>query len=126
MDRATRIASFTVGAALLFACGAGRGAPVELCAEVLERKLPASEVVGIVPRLPDRPEITYAAPDKDGAPVRGHLTCEVERSRSGGLRLRAATLDGRPLSETELALLNAGLLLDDLDRIGRQRGQNRG
>ena len=122
MDRAIRIAPFAVGAGLLFACGAERGAPVELCTGILERKLPSSEVVAIVPQPLDRPEITYAAPDEDGAPVQGHLACEVERSRSGGLRLRAATLDGRPLSETELVVLNANLLLDDLDRIGKQKG----
>jgi hypothetical protein len=122
VDRATHRTPFVFGAAWLLACGAGRGEPVELCTGVLERKLPASEVLGIVPRPLDRPEITYAAPGEDGDPVRGRLACEVERSRSGGLRLRAAILDGRPLSETELVVLNAELLLDDLDRIGRQKG----
>jgi hypothetical protein len=117
-----RCAPFVFGAAFLLACGAGRGDPVELCTGVLERKLPDSEVLGVAPRPLDRPEITYAAPDEDGDPVRGRLACEVERSRSGGLRLRAAILDGRPLSETELVVLNAELLLDDLDRIGRQKG----
>ncbi len=122
MDPAIRIAPFACGAILLFACGGGRGAPVELCAEILERKLPASEVVGVDLQSFDRPEITYAATDEDGVPVQGRLACEVERSRSGGLRLRAAILDGRPLSETELVVLNADLLLDELYRIGKQRG----
>jgi hypothetical protein len=122
VDRATRIAPLAFAAVLLFACGADPRTPVELCAGLLEKKLPASEVVEIVPQPLHRPEITYAASDDSGAPVQGHLACEVERSRSGGLRLRAAILDGRPLSETELVVLNANLLLDDLYRIGKQRG----
>jgi hypothetical protein len=112
-----RIAQFIPVAAVLLACSAERPTPVELCSAILERKLPGAEVVAIVPQPPDRLDITYAAPDAEG-----HLTCEVERSDLGGPRLRAATLDGRPLSDTELVVVNANLLLDELYWIGKPSG----
>lgn len=120
MNQAIQIAPFALGAVLLSACADDHGARVELCAEILERKLPSSEVVEIVPQPPGGPEITYDATDEDGDLVRGHLECELERSRSGGLRVRSVTLDGRPLSAAEIVVLNANLLLDDLDRTGRR------
>jgi len=57
---------------------------------------------------------------EDEAPVEGLLACEVERSRLGGPRLKAAVLDGRPLSETELVVRNSNLLLDELYAIGKR------
>jgi hypothetical protein len=120
VSHAIQIAPLALGAVLLSACADQRGARIELCAGILERKLPASEVVEIAPQPSERPAITFDAVDDEGAPVRGRLECELERSRAGGLRVRSVTLDGRPLSEAEIAVLNANLLLDDLDRIGRR------
>jgi hypothetical protein len=120
VNQAIAIAPLALGAILLSACADDHGARVELCAGILERRLPASEVVEIARHPSDGPEITYDAVDEDGAPVRGRLECKLERSRSGGLRVRSVTLDGRPLSEAEIVVLNANLLLDDLDRTGRR------
>ncbi len=122
MERALRVAPFALVAAFGFACGAERATPLELCSAILESKLPDSEVVAVLPRPPDRLDITYAAPDEDRTPVEGHLLCEVERSELGGPRLRAAILDGRPLSDTELVVVNANLLLDELYWIGNRSG----
>ena len=122
MEHAIRIALFAFGAVFLFACGAERATPVEACTGILESKVPSYEVVGIVLQPLDRTEITYATPDEGGAPVERHLLCEVERSGLGGLRLRTAILDGRPLSDTELVVLNANLLLDELYWLGKRSG----
>jgi hypothetical protein len=106
--------------AIVFACGAEPPTPVELCAALLATKLPGSEVAGVASLPPDGVELSYTRPAraKDGAPIEGHLACEIERSALGGPRLRAASLDGSPLSETELVVRNANLLLDELYAIG--------
>jgi hypothetical protein len=122
VDLARPIAPFACGAFLLLACGAEPATPVELCSALLASKVPAAEVTAIVLQPPDRLELTYAVTGEDEASVEGQLACEVERSRLGGPRLRAAVLDGRPLSDTELVVRNANLLLDELYAIGSRRG----
>ena len=106
--------------AIAFACGAEPATPVELCVALLASKVPDAEVSGVVSQPPDGVELTYAHPTtaREGAPVEGRLACEIERSALGGPRLRAASLDGRPLSDTELVVRNANLLLDELYAIG--------
>ena len=105
---------------LLFGCNSESATPVELCTALLASKLPSAEVVAVAPQPPNRLEITYAVTVEDEAPVEGLLACEVERSRLGGPRLKAAVLDGRPLSETELVVRNSNLLLDELYAIGKR------
>lgn len=122
MRRAIGIAPFVLGAGLALACGGERATPVELCTALLASKRPGSEVVAIVPRPPERLEITYAFAGDGEDPVEGLLACELERSRLGGPRLRAAVLDGRPLSDTELVVRNSNLLLDELYAIGKRSG----
>jgi hypothetical protein len=122
LDRALRIVAFACAAPLLVACGAETATPVELCSALLASKLPGAEVVAVAPRPPDRLEITYAVRADGEPPAQGHLACEVERSRLGGPRLRAAVLDGRPLSDTELVVRNSNLLLDELYAIGKRSG----
>jgi hypothetical protein len=120
VGRAIGIVPLLGGAAFVLACGGERATPVELCTALLASKRPGSEVVAIVPQPPDRLEITYALAVDGEAPVEGRLACELERSRLGGPRLRAAVLDGRPLSETELVVRNSNLLLDELYAIGKR------
>jgi hypothetical protein len=107
--------------ALLLACGGEPATPVELCTALLLSKVPAAEVVAVAPEPPDRLQIVYAVRSGDEAPpAEGLLACELERSRLGGPRLKAAVLDGRPLSETELVVRNSNLLLDELYAIGKR------
>lgn len=120
--RALPTAAFTCAAALWLACGEETATPVELCAALLASKLPAAEVVAILPQPPDRLELAYAMTADDEVRVEGRLACELERSRLGGPRLRAAVLDGRPLSETELVVRNSNLLLDELYALGKRSG----
>ena len=122
VDRVLAIAPFAGGAFLVLACGAEPATPVELCSAVLASKLPGSEVIAIVPQPPDRLELAYTLRTEDDAPLEGRLACEIERSRLGGPRLRGASLDGRPLSDTELVVRNANLLLDELYAIGGRSG----
>ena len=124
VDRTLQIAPLASGALLLLACGAEPATPDELCAALLASKLPGAEVVAIVPLPPAGLELTYtdAAPADNGAAVEGHLACQFRRSGLGGPRLEAASLDGRPLSDTELVVRNANLLLDELYSIGKGRG----
>jgi len=120
--RAHRIPPFACAAVFLLACSAEPETPVELCAALLASKLPGAEVITIAPQPPDRIELHYALAVEDAAPVQGQLVCQVVRSQLGGPRLEAATLDGRPLSDTELVVRNANLLLDELYRIGTGSG----
>lgn len=122
VDLALPVAPLACGAFLLLACGAEPATPVELCSAVLASKLPGSEVIAIVSQPPDRLELAYSLPVEDHAPVEGRLACQIARSRLGGPRLEGAILDGRPLSETELVVRNANLLLDELYAIGKGRG----
>jgi hypothetical protein len=120
--RAGRIAAFAFGAALVLGCGAEPATPAELCAALLESKRPGAEVVASTAHGEGRLELVYELPEEADAPAEGSLTCEVERSALGGARLRAAHLDGRALSETELVVRNANLLLDELYALGSRRG----
>ena len=120
VPRPLPIAAFACAA--LVACGVEPGTPVELCTALLASKVPGSEVVATLSQPPDGLELTYVVPAGDEAPREGRLACEVERSRLGGPRLRAAVLDGRPLSDTELVVRNSNLLLDELYAIGSGRG----
>lgn len=103
------------GAALSFACAAEPVTPLELCEALLESKRPGAEVVTRATEAEGRLELAYALPEEGDE---GSLVCEVERSALGGPRLRAAQLDGRALSDTELVVRNANLLLDDLYALG--------
>lgn len=119
---ALRLAAlWAVPPAVLLACGGESATPVELCTALLLSKVPAAEVVAVAPEPPDRLEIAYAvSAGGEAPPATGLLACELERSRLGGQRLRAAVLDGRPLSETELVVRNSNLLLDELYAIGKR------
>ena len=120
VPRTLRIAGFACAASWLAACGAEPATPVELCTALLASKLPGAEVVEIASQPPTRLEIQYALAREEGEPARGRLACEIERSALGGPRLRAAELDGRPLSDTELVVRNSNLLLDELYAIGQR------
>jgi hypothetical protein len=108
-----------LGVGLLLGCAAEPAAPRALCEALLESKRPGAAVVASLADGDGRLALAYALPD--GGPE-GILTCEVEGSALGGPRLRAARLDGRPLSDTELVVRNANLLLDDLYALGGGRG----
>jgi hypothetical protein len=118
MRRAHRTTLLLCGA-LSFACAAEPGTPLELCEALLENKRPGAEVVTRATEADGRLELAYALANDGGE---GLLTCDVERSALGGSRLRAANLDGRPLSDTELVVRNANLLLDELYALGSRRG----
>jgi hypothetical protein len=117
--RVRSLAAVCAIAAGLASCAAEPQTPLELCEALLESKLPDAEVVTRATESEGRLELGYALPDDGGV---GSLVCEVERSALGGPRLRAAQLDGRPLSDTELVVRNANLLLDDLYALGSRRG----
>jgi hypothetical protein len=109
-------------AALLLGCAGEQATPLALCEALLENKRPGAEVTAIVAHPEGRLEMTYTVPAEEEAPAEGSLECETERSALGGPRLRAARLDGSPLSDTELVVRNANLLLDELYTLGSRRG----
>jgi hypothetical protein len=119
MRLARRTAPLVCGAALAFGCAAQPATPLELCEALLASKRPGAEVATTTVLAGGGVELAYALPDEGAA---GVLTCEVERSALGGPRLRAAQLDGHALSDTELVVRNANLLLDELYAIGSRRG----
>jgi hypothetical protein len=116
MRPARRTAPLVCGVALaFFACAAEPPTPLELCEALLASKRPDAEILTRATEAEGRLELAYALPDDGGE---GSLVCEVGRSALGGPRLRGAQLDGRPLSDTELVVRNANLLLDDLYALG--------
>jgi hypothetical protein len=115
MRLARRTGPLLCGAALALGCAAEPATPLALCEALLASKRPGAEVRVSTVLAGGGVELAYALPD-DGN--EGILTCETERSALGGPRLRAARLDGRALSDTELVVRNANLLLDDLYALG--------
>ena len=106
-------------AALLLAaasCG-GRSTPEErLCVEILARRSPAAQVLAIESAPEEqRAAITYRV---KGSPVASELDCAFQANENGGLRVRSVAIDGEPLLEAELAVIDADLLFDDLGRGG--------
>ena len=63
---------------------------------------------------PHSPRLLFEAEPRDDFPGFGRFACETRKSAHGTLRLESAGLHEHPLSEAELALINADLLLEDL------------
>jgi hypothetical protein len=100
------------------ACAPKRDSGSLLCGQILEEKLPAAHVVETLPQDSDqRFAIVFETGEGAGRRLR-RLECEVEGSPAGGLRLRAARLDGQPLTGAEVAVINSDLFLADLQRAG--------
>ena len=118
--RLPSIARFACGAALALGCAAEPATPLALCEALLASHRPGAQVRTITSIAAGVVEVAYALPDEGGS--EGSLACEVERSSLGGPRLRAARLDGRALSDMELVVRNANLLLDELHALGSRRG----
>src|SRR5688572_8273333 len=102
------IARLACGGALALGCAAEPATPLALCEALLASHRPGAQVRTTTLIAGGVVEIAYALPDDTGG--EGSLACEVERSALGGPRLRAARLDGRALSDTELVVRNANLL----------------
>jgi len=110
--RSALLCAFLSIAAL--AC-ARRAAPeARLCLDILKRRSPAAEVLAIAAE-PSEQRTTIAYRIK-GAPATSELACEFQAIESGGLRVRSVAVDGQPLLEAELAIIDADLLFDDMRR----------
>jgi hypothetical protein len=115
--RATRIAVAAVSIAL--GCGRAWNAPVEACAQILKTRIPAARVASIAIDAPDGASLDYEIGRFWEDPRRGSIACEFETQPDGGLRLRAAALDDQILTEAEVTVINADLLLAAMQRAGR-------
>lgn len=121
MGRAARLptlcAFLTAASAglLLAACSETPVTPTDLCTRVLLEAFPDAKLRATpsAPR-PHSPRLLFEAAPREGFPGVGRFACETQRSLHGTLRLRSARLDERPLSDAELALINAELLLEDI------------
>jgi hypothetical protein len=97
------------------ACGPEDDPGAQLCARLLEQRIPAAEVLEVTVLRPQRESrIRYEWPGADGSPVRDEIGCETEESAPGRLRARSVTLEGQQLSEAEIVLINSDLLLEDI------------
>jgi hypothetical protein len=92
--------------------------PSGICVALLTRELPDARVIEIADAN-DRTELRYSRKAADGETVAGTFSCRFELAESGHYRVRSAALDGRPLIAADLAVVNADLLLRDMDRAGR-------
>ena len=124
--RSGRAARVLLGAGLSLAlagCGHRSVPEAHLCLDILKRRSPAAQVVEIAAE-PDlrRAAIEYRV---KGAPATSRLACEFQETETGGLRVRSVAVDGQPLLEAELAVIDADLLFDDMRRGGAERGLHR-
>lgn len=117
MQRRVLCALLVLGGIVLpSGCGREKEEGGELCSALLARTLPSARVLEARRESTLRRTLRFEATDGDGERVEGTFRCELETARSGGLRVKAVLVDGRELSEEELVLINADLLLDDLRR----------
>ena len=94
------------------ACARRTAPEARLCLDILKRRSPAAEVLAIAAEPSER-RATIAYRIK-GAPATSELACEFQAIETGGLRVRSVAVDGQPLVEAELAIIDADLFLDDL------------
>ena len=96
------------------ACGGEAALGTRVCAEILELRAPAAEVVetwvgarGVA--------LDYRVGDEAGESFH-RLECTLAETEPGRLRARSVRVDGRELSEAELVLVNSDLLLAEIRR----------
>ena len=97
------------------ACARHAAPEARLCLDILKRRSPAAEVLGVAAE-PGQQRATIAYRIK-GAPATNELACEFQAIETGGLRVRSVAVDGQPLLEAELAVIDADLLFDDMRRV---------
>jgi hypothetical protein len=115
MPATFRLLLFGLVATTGLACAPKPDPRTALCESVLARRLPRARVVDTrVDRGASRVTLAFESARGVTVPTAGRLECETMASDAGGLRLRSARLDGAPLPEAEMAVINADLLLADL------------
>lgn len=119
--------AFCAAALLALACARDREPTAEACTDILARRFPAARVVEEASDASSA-AVAFELGDRWKALPGGRLECRFDEVRNGGLRLRAATLDGVAFTTAELTVINADLLLADLrrvDRANRERDEQR-
>jgi len=122
LARPLRFCALLAVAAL--ACAKQAAPEARLCLDILNRRSPAAEVLAIAAE-PSESRATIAYRIK-GAPATSELECEFQPIETGALRVRSVAVDGQPLLEAELAIIDADLLFDDMRRAdagGAARGR---
>jgi hypothetical protein len=116
--RALLCAAFSIAAP---GCGNRSTPEAHLCLDILKRRSPAAQVLAIAAEPEDqRATISYRV---KGAPVTSQLACEFQAIETGGLRVRSVAVDGQPLLEAELAVIDADLLFSDMRSGGANAGR---
>jgi hypothetical protein len=95
-------------------CGARSTPEARLCLDILKRRSPAAQVLAIAAE-PENQRATISYRVK-GASLTSRLACEFQAIETGGLRVRSVAVDGQPLLEAELAVIDADLLFNDMRR----------
>lgn len=113
-------------AALLWGAGCGRDSTpsIAACAEILAARAPAARVVAAEHESYTSVALDFEIGRRWREQVRGRLACEFEAQPNGGLRLRAAALDGVPFTNAELTVVNADLLLAEMRRAGASEARS--
>jgi hypothetical protein len=115
--RAMQIAM--VAASIGLGCGRAWNPSVEACAQILKTRIPEAHVASIAIDAADGASLDYEIGRFWEDPRRGSIACEFETQPNGGLRLRAAALDGQVFTAAEVTVINADLLLAAMQRAGR-------
>ncbi len=112
-----------IAATAIAGCGAehvaaGHGPGVALCVAMIEAHVETPRVLDVTER-PALGEARIRFVPRREASDASVATCQWQRTATGGLRLASVAIDGRPLSDLELLVRNADLLLEDLRDVER-------
>ena len=109
-------------AAALLSAGCERGwePSVEACAQILATRIPAARVIAADSDAGPAAVLDFEVGTWWKEQQRGQLACSFEEQPGGGLRLRAAALDGQAFTSAEVTVVNADLLLADMRRAVEQ------
>ena len=127
--RLESILALACGASLAVGCSAGRGADslAERCLYVLEYRQPAWSEVNVIDTRRSTAEATLtlrfeATAEPASEPIADYIFCSFEPEERW--LLQRVVIGDRELSETELTLVNAELLLRDLSRNPQRLSRN--
>lgn len=96
------------------ACADAPSPGTRVCAEILALQAPGAEVVEAWPGAHGS-ALDYRVPGEDAKGVH-RIECLIAEPEPGRLRAQSVRIEGRELSEAELVLVNAELLLAEIRR----------
>jgi len=105
-------------------CARGMAPPAAACRAILADRVPAARVTASSDDRPLDVVLDYELRSwwEWSPAATGRIACSFEPGSHGGLRLRAATLDGDAFPEAAITVINADLLFAEMRASARSTG----